>query len=328
MADKTSPPTEAKNDDDVLADFRRDLAKAEQLHKTRTAAYQRFDDAYNATLTPAESVAADEWRSTLHPPYIFQVVQTIKALIVDDKPIATVAPPKGKPEAKDKAQAYENVLNDQRRDDDYDAKLDLFVLQGLVRGVTVAKIAWEKRTARVAQQKVTPIYGQVIPKRTVVTPDEPIVTTNRPTITVCDVKDVLWDRAATSSETITTVFYRTYETKVSLRSYEDDGVYRNVDQVTTSGYAPQDRPGARDVKDLVEVIERWQHRPDGVWLTTVANRNVVLRDEASPFIHQELPFVFCSPTPDLFKVEGKSEPELTYRRRSGRTRTSARTTSS
>jgi hypothetical protein len=305
---KQPPAATSTNDDDTLARFRAELAKAEQPHKTRVAAYQRWDDSYNATLTPAETVAADEWRSALHPPYVFQTIQTIKALIVDDKPIATVAPPKGKPEQKDKAQAYENVLNEQRRDDDYDAKLDLFVLQGLVRGVTVAKVGWEYARAMVRQQSLTPVYGSVMPDRSIQEAEQTI--TNRPTITVCDVKDIMWDRAATSADTITTLFSRTYETKASLQSFEDDGLYRNVDQVTTSGYAPQDRPGARDVKDLVEVIERWQKRADGIWLTTVANRNVVLRDEASPFIHQELPFVFCAPTPALFKVEGKAEPEL------------------
>ncbi len=301
----TEPPMQ-----DALDQFKRDLAKAERKHSDRVRKYEAADDAYNARLTPYDrsTIDGEDWRSDLHPPYVFQTVQTIKALLVDDKPIATVSPPKGKPELKDKAQAYENVLNEQRRDDQYDQKWDEYVLQGLQRGVSIAKVAWEVRRAKVRQQSMTPVYGSVLPDRSIKEVEQTI--TNRPTLIVCDAKDVMWDPAATSAESITTLFYRTYETKSSLRQLEKDGVYENVDDVEGAGQQGTDRPGARDVKDLVEVIERWQKRPDGVWLTVVANRACVLRDEASPFIHQELPFVFCAPTPQLFRVEGKSEPEL------------------
>jgi hypothetical protein len=313
VASATSPTRGDSSDlssDTTLSRFLKGLAKAERLHEDRVRHYKDADDAYDAVLKPKEALDETDWRSTLCQPLVFEVVQTIKALLMDDRPQANVSPPKGKPESKDKAQAYENVINDQRVDDDYEAKLDEFILQGLQRGLTVAKNAWEVRTAKVRTQSVTPVYGSVLPTREIGEPEEQTVT-NRPTFIVCDVNDVMWDDAATTANTITDVYWRTYETKASLRALEDDGVYQNTKDIGPAQTGPTGRPGGRNVRDLIEVIERWSKTADGITLTTVANRNTLIRDEEpSPFIHQELPFVFCAPTPRLKHVVGKSEPEI------------------
>lgn len=306
----SSKPQDSMQDE--LPQFLRDLAKAEQKHKERVAFYKDCDDIYDGRLKPARHLSVregNEWRSLLHPAYAKSIIQTELAMLLDDKAIATVKPPPGKPERKPQADAYENKLNEQRRDDNYDRKWSDNVLQGLKRGVSCVKTAWTTETSMVREQVLTPVYGQLLPDRTISEPEEQTVV-DRPTITVCDMNDVMWDPAAVSPDTITTLFYRTYETKASLREYERQGVYENTADVTTGGPSNQDRPGARDTKDLVEIWERWQRRPDGIWLTVVANRGVVLRDEASPFIHQQMPFSFVAPQPRSFRIDGDSDAAL------------------
>ncbi len=300
---------------DALPQFLRDLAKAEQKHRERCERYDQCDRIYDGKLEPWHLAAnsqdeAGEWRSSLHPPYVFEKIQAELAMLLDDKPIASVKPPRGKPELKDKAQAYENKLNEDRREDNYDEKIAGNYLQALQRGVSCVKTSWAYEFAKVRQNILTPVYGQATPARSVEAQDVKVF--DRPTITVCDMKDVMWDPAATSPDTITTLFYRTYETKASLKAMQADGLYENVDDVVVGGNGTTDRPGYIDRKDLVEVWERWQHRRDGIQLTVVASRTIVMRDQLSPYVlnGKEIPFSFVAPTPRLFRIDGKSEPEL------------------
>lgn len=306
--------------DAVLPQFLRDLARAERRHGDRCKRYDTFDDIYNGKLdnrNPRFSASAPDadgdWRSDLHPPYAFETIQTELAMLLDNKPIAAVKPPEGKVDPKSKAQAkaYEQKLDEQRRRDDYQAKMTDNYQCGLVYGISVVKHGWAYDHATIKQQDITPIFG-ALPERVMV--DRPQTILNQPTITVCNPRDVMWNPEAQSARDITTFFYRTYETKASLLALQEDGVYSDVDMVAGAGGqgGMESRPGARDVKDDVEVWERWQLRTDGVWLTTVANRNVVIRDEASPYLlgGKTLPFSVVTPTPQPFHVEGKSECEL------------------
>lgn len=304
---------------DALDQFLRDLQKAEQKHRDRCRRYDTFDAIYNAswsdTNRPYRQIVGEdgEWRSQLHPAYAFEVIQTEIAMLLDDTPIASVTPPKGKldADAKAKAQAYENKINEDRKADRYEEKQAKNHLQALVYGVSAIKSGWEYDHAKIRTQTLTPTYGG-LPQRTIADQDRTI--TNRPTITVCNMRDVMWDPAATAPDEITFIFHRTYETLASLLAMQEMGIYENVDDVTVSGGqgSMSERPGYRDLKGLVEVLEEWKLGPDGVQLTTVANRNIVMRDEPSPLLldGKTLPFSFVVPTPQLGRVEGKSECEL------------------
>jgi hypothetical protein len=304
---------------DALPGFLKDLQKAEAKHKERCARYDTFDDIYNGRLAGRFKYRGDgttqegDWHSDLHPPFVFETIQTELAMLLDDKPIASVTPPKGKVDkaSKDKASAYEQELNEQRRKDNYAAKMVNCTLHGLIYGLGIVKSGWAYDHATLRTQSLTPVYGQ-LPERVIEAVPRTVL--NQPTITVCNPRDVMWNPEAESAEDIVTLFHRTYETKASLRALAADGVYENVKDIAAAGGAPTggERPGARDVKDCVEVLERWQLREDGVYLTTVANRSIVIRDEDSPYLldGKQHPFSFVTPTPWPFRVEGKSECEL------------------
>jgi hypothetical protein len=325
MADATIPhgqtqQAKTKRPDsmqDCLPQFIRDLSKAETKHRERVGRYDTYDRIYRGEIDEpyrnrlAISSEDGDWRSDLHPMYAYETIQTELSMLLDDKPEASVKPPDGKPQDKPKAEAYESVVNEQRRRDNYDKKLVDYYSCGLIYGVGIGKVGWAYDHAKLRSQVLTPTYGNpLLSQRQIVDRDTTVL--NQPTLTVCNPRDVMWNPEAATADEITTVFYRTYETKASLLAQQADGVYSNVDDVSSAMGGGAEQPGARDTRGSIEVMERWQIRADGVYLTAVANRSTVIRDEPSPVLlrGKSLPFVFAVPSPLPFRVEGMSEAHL------------------
>lgn len=286
------------NDREVLARFNKCFAAALQPHNRRVEKFRKCDDAYNAVLRPRN----DDWQSDLHPPYVMQIVELLAANMIDDNQRAKVV--STQPVNDDSAELHEHLLNQQREADKYQEKLVPFVLQALIRGVTVGKVTWreEWRKVKVREYSPSPFGGQVgrvseqrVPYR------------QQPGFVVIDAKQFLWDPAATSIDDATECFHVTYETKDSLKN---SGVYENVDEIVGSS-APSDVGDAQAKRSgRVEVIEWWHREGDEIYLTTIANRGTILRHECSPFWHGEFPFVVASPMPSLFEIGGHSVVEM------------------
>lgn len=246
-----------------------------------------------------------QWRSMLAIPYAYQVVETFRTNLNDDEPMTEITPTQPGAAWVESARLHEQLINNQRRKDHFSEKYDQFLLQGLIRGFTAAKISWAYERATCCSWQYPPAgpFGtsQGEPQEV----EQEVTTKCQPTWTTVDVMDFAWDPAATSLDDAQYVCFRTWDTIGQLKLMQERGVYRNVDQL-------QDRQlqmtpdSDRDVKGRVEVWEVWTR--DRV--TTIANQSVVLRDDPNPFWHAELPFVVASPSRGFGKLGGKGICEL------------------
>lgn len=280
---------------ELIDKFTRCNAQAYKHHEKRVEHYKKCDDAYNAKLVRAES----DWQSDLHPPYALQIVELIESSVVDAQPRAKVIPVQPKDE--EGAKLLEHIINQQRNKIEYGRHVRTFIKQGLIRGVTAAKIPWLEEWRTTKTRKFTKTLGGTIQEET----DQKAPVLQQPGFVTIDMKNFWWDAAATSIDDAEYVFFRTYET---LRTLKASGIYENLEQITT-GSAPQGYDQNKS-KGRVEIIEWWRREGSEIRLTVVANRSTIIRDECSPFWHGQLPFVTAAPIPQMFQLNGKGIIEL------------------
>ena len=277
----------------LLTRFQKCWSSSDQKHRENREFYKKCDDGYNAVLKPSEI----EWQSDLHPPYALQIIDVIESNIVDDEPDVRVLP--AQPQYADGAELLSHILKQQRYKDNFSEKYALFVKQALIRGISVAKIPWLEEWRRV------PTPGYKPDPLGMRKPFETVPYRQQPGFVNVDVNHFLWDCNATNLDDAEYVFFRTYESK---RSLEAAGVYENLDQIEE-----QNNMSLEDQKERrgrVEVVEWWWRDGDMMRLTVIANRQVIIRDCASPFWHGQFPFVVANIMPTPFNFRGKSIVEI------------------
>ena len=276
----------------LLARFQKCWASSDQKHREHREFYKKCDDGYNAIIKPSEI----EWQSDLHPPYALQIIDVIESNIVDDEPDVRVLP--AQPQYADGADLLTHILKQQRYKDGFAEKYALFVKQALIRGISVAKVPWLEEWRRVPTPNYKPDpLGQRKPYQTV-------PYRQQPGFVNVDANHFLWDCNATSLEDAEYVFFRSYETK---RSLEASGVYENLEKIEESNFNLEDD---KERRGRVEVIEWWWRDGNTMRLTVLANREVVIRDCASPFWHGQFPFAVANIMPTPFAFRGKSIVEI------------------
>lgn len=286
------------NERELLAKFNKCFAAAKQPHSARVDKYIKCDDAYNGVLKPRD----DDWQSDLHPPYVMQIVELLASNMIDENQRAKVI--SAQPENDESAELHEHLLNQQREADRYHEKLVPFVLQALIRGITIAKVPWREEWRKVKQRQYTPSpfggdIGKVVEQR--------VPYRQQPSFVVIDAKQFMWDPAATSIDDAQYVFHTTFETTSSLKA---SGIYDNVDNIVEGSPAGDNDENNKKRRGKVEVTEWWHRMGDEIYLTTVANRGTIIRHECSPFWHGEFPFVIASLMPNLFDIGGHSVVEM------------------
>lgn len=282
---------------ELIERFTKCHAAAYKKHERRVQHYVECDDAYNAVLKRTD----DQWQSDLHPPYALQIVELLESNLVDSQPRAKVIPTQPKDE--EGAKILEAIINQQRNKIEYGRKVRLFVKQGLIRGITAAKIPWVEEWTKTKQRTFERTLGGVV--QNVKDTSQPLM--QQPGFVPIDMKDFWWEAAATSIEDAEYVFFRTYET---LRSLKAAGIYENLDDVTSAGTPGDTYGNPQKSKNRVEIIEWWRREGNEVYLTVIANRTTIIRNECSPFWHGQLPFVIATPIPQIFKMEGKGVVEI------------------
>jgi len=276
----------------LLARFQKCWSSSDQKHREHREFYKKCDDGYNAIIKPSEV----EWQSDLHPPYALQIIDVIESNIVDDEPDVRVLP--AQPQYADGADLLTHILKQQRYKDGFAEKYALFVKQALIRGISVAKVPWLEEWRRVPTPNYKPDpLGQRKPYETV-------PYRQQPGFVNVDANHFLWDCNATSLDDAEYVFFRTYETK---RSLEAAGVYENLEKIEESNFNMEDD---KERRGRVEVIEWWWRDGGTMRLTVIANREVVIRDCASPFWHGQFPFAVANIMPTPFAFRGKSIVEI------------------
>lgn len=280
---------------------------------------KRYDDSYSVYRALNPSGKAEPWQSKLRVPYGMQVIDTALVNIVTGKPRVRVRP--RNPGGEQQARAMEQVLAYFMDEDHFVEKLPAFVQQGLIFGVTVAKNHWLYETCvkpgRQAQKN--PMTGQSV---MVPTGPQEYVERDGPTFEPWDVYDAWWDPDGRDVDTARYVVLRSWVSKddlLRLAVNEDrgTGIYHNVDELIKAGAKQQEstsrqqqRNNAEKRKDKFELWEIWRDTPQGLRLTVLGNRTIVLRDSPSPYWHAKKPVVIAQVRPDLFEIAGIPETEL------------------
>jgi len=137
----------------VLGEYEQDL----KAHDLWAAKVDRWYSSWRGILE--RSSPAAEWRSTLHPPYILQIVETLVAGVLDPNPRWKVRARQrmGGPEELrsivEGAKALEILLSAQRDADGMVFKQRAHRLQGLIAGMSVWKTRWSLEERMVTRKQ-------------------------------------------------------------------------------------------------------------------------------------------------------------------------------
>jgi hypothetical protein len=293
-----------------LGRFLGQLGAAMDKYDERCNYWDRCDRSYEGFYKPKTgNQRASKWKSQYHPPYILQVIETIESFIVEGDPTFKVQALN--PESEKTAPIMERLIRWQMQKDYFAEKQAAFVKQALIRGITVAKIAWVDERRMEPRRKFIPVMGDF----PIDDPEGPemveVPYKQQPSFIPVDIKDFFWDPSATCIEDCQRVFFRSYST---LEQLEAQGIYDNLSKLADNkgGFASSyqqvdaqflDDP---DYRGKIEIIERWTPGT----LTVVANRCEIIRTSKNPFWHGQIPFVVATTMPQPFKMMGKSEVEI------------------
>lgn len=310
----------AEDKAEILSRCMRELEEDMVAHDEWSGKVDRWYRAWRGVLDRGSEAA--NWRHSLHPPYLLQIIETLAAGVMDPSPRWRVRP---RPRQADMeeieflaegAKALEHLLAYQRDADGFQHKQRAHRLQGLIAGLTVWKTYWNLEEATVKRRQSVESYDEYgMPQ---LEEAELELTERRkddPCVEVVDVRDFIWHEAAPSIERAKRIFHRSWMSFDELKELEKQGYYSGVDELKESrsftdqlASREQDLFNTNRTKDQIEVLECW--RDGGEKLVVIGNRNVVLRSSPSPFAHKRYPFIACGPIPDLFRIPGVSVVEL------------------
>lgn len=298
-------PKPTQSDQDALDLVTRKFKRMNESHQARCARYKQRYDAWTGTLRTDNDI----WMSQLAPKWAFQKLDVLMAHLVDDMPMGRVYANQPGEQCESAATLMQKALNEFRRKDGRERKNYPFVQQALVMGHSPAKVSWKYEHApQNYVQWSQDVGGNLVGNKAT----KNVCFWDQPSFTVIPVEDFLWDPSASSLDLASDCIYRSWETIENLRFMQDNGVYRNVDQIEAmrgGAFSPKEASASYlkvDRKGRVEILEYWQRNR----LITVANRRVVLRDQENPYWHRKLPFVVGTTLPDLYRIDGFSEVEL------------------
>ncbi len=289
----------------------------------------RLDKAYAVWLgepwapvmNPQQRITQNTWQSRLRVKWAMSIVDQALANVVQGVPKAKVTP--RLPGYEDSAVAMEKLLAYYADLDHLAEKEYPIAQQGMVYGLSPAKTHWlYTETPQRANGFVTdPDTGETIPG--VVTNLE--VTADRPTMEPWDAYSIFWDPTAGSVDECAYIVLESWKTRDELeqgRFNEQDGTgqWRNLDLLYQTGDGGQ--PYAKTQNQILQeppvgawigkfrIWEVWRKTAQGMRLTVIGNRQVMLRDGPSPYWMNSYPVTVSNTRPDLFKLEGISETEM------------------
>jgi hypothetical protein len=326
VAEQAPPP--------LVAEIVKKFDEAKGSHDAFVRSYERNERAYKGILDAASSAA--RWRHKLHPPYAFNLLETVVANHVEMGLSFQVRPAPHVNESLDEAmrllaqaEACEDLLRHEHRVDEMDFKQRPLYLTAGIGGRGVGKCYWNLTEGAVRRQgvkivDVTDDDGNPILKvPTVQTIVEDGVLRDHSTTEIVDPRDFIIHESARSLQPwepggAQHVFHRCWYSFEQLKMMEASGYLQNVDQLKekqdqSSEYRYREgtvyEPNKR--KDLIEVLEYWCMKNGAVYRSLVGGRSVLLRDEEeSPFWHGGYPFFICSSMPQPFSTIGTSQIEL------------------
>jgi len=251
------------------------------------------------------------WRSKLHIPWSFTVVETIiPRVFARDPKWRAIAHSPDFPD--DGPQTVSDLLTYQWNRIGMRLKMYDYIKDSLMYSKGYAKVSWRFQT------KTKTYMEPKVDKNDEITFEEKTkssVEYDDPVVEIVDPADIYIDPDGTSGGMDGDAAYLIHRKTMTLDEIKENVNYKNVDKIKQSSYADQymDKqlrfrgtdtlPPKDKHKDLVEILEYWE--PDR--LIVVANRSVILRDSPNPFIHKKIPFVELDDYRDPHKLYGQSE---------------------
>lgn len=268
---------------------------------------------------------AKDWQSQLYPPFVGHIIESTLAAVVDGKLSYRIKPrprffdPDEYRRVQDGAKAHTILMDAQLAADRFSETQQPFALQDAIYGLTVMKTRWERDVRVKPELKVVPDEGAAelgvfLPR--LVESEGVRVCYDGPTSEVVNVEDFFWHEAAVTLEKAPVIAHRVWASFSDLKRLEQQGVYRNVDELRDAADQSDDYTQYRVIdgtsrsRDMIEVLEIWWQEPDGIHTVTLGNRAVELaQPRRNPFWHGEVPFDVGSTRPNLFSIAGKSQVE-------------------
>jgi hypothetical protein len=284
----------------------------------RVSTYDRAYDVYRAT-RPAQS-GKQSWESQMRVPYGLQTIDTTLVNIVSDVPRADVRP--RRPKDTVSAPLMQRILDYHVDEDHLDESWPLFVWQGLVYPLTVAKVHWLYKESQRTGRDFLP--NPADPQMPIpVERPERLVLRDGPTFEPWNIYDAWWEPMARDVDTAAYFVLRSWESPEDIRkkTKTDQNPFGQYDPAAAADLlksAPKgagnklsslerDKPGTEDKrKGRYEILEVW--RDD--MLIVLAENTIVLRARANPFWHGRKPIVAAQTRLDGFELMGIGETEL------------------
>lgn len=278
-------------------------------HQRRVKHYSNMYDVYRGNA----GSGGMPWQSKLRVKYAMQVIDTALVNITSGRPKVKVSP--RQPQYERGAKAMGRVLDYYITKDHFVEKQPVFAQSALIYGAAVAKNHWVtqkcERSMRIPTE--TSAGVMLMPQKVKYTDYD------GPTFEPWDVFNTYWDpdgRDVDSAAYWVLISYLSKDQLERQRFNADTrlGTLHNLDELYEAGFRKPDNESSRDSsdknKDKFEVQEIWRETPQGLRCTVLGNRQIVLRDEQSPYWHGKKPIVFAKSRIDLHEIAGVSEAEL------------------
>jgi hypothetical protein len=310
MANKTKAKSNETLAQDIVNKFNHSLTWRNPFKEKWDRFYKMYRSYLDDTAYP--------WQSNVWVPYSFSTIETLAPRMVARRPQIDVMPREAADE--EYADIQSKLIDFEWEAMKADDIIEDAVKSQLMYGTAILKMFWKTEKADVVKKEQV---DETFPELGTV--EEEVETTifDGPTMELVDLYDFFWDPRAIDMESARWVAHRMYRTFEHLEQLQKEGVYKNVkllEEATmlsaddeksarrgTLGVAmPDELDQKNEGKRMIELIEYWED--DRV--VTVANRNIVIRDEANPYRHGKKPFVrlIDQSVPHEFLGIGELEP--------------------
>lgn len=319
---------------EIVGEAIRKYDEAKKHHDVFVRRYERGERAYRGILDRASDAA--KWKHDLHPPYGFNLIETIVSNTVEQGLRFGVRPAPHVNVSLEEAQqmvaqseSVEYLLRHEHRVDHMDEKQRPLYLSMAIGGRGVGKTYWNYVEGARKRQGVQNVAihgpsGDVIGEvPTIVEIEEQGILRDHSTTEIVDPRDFILHESAQHLDPFAPggaqhLFHRCWYSFEQLKMLERAEYVQNVDQLKhtldfSSEYADRETElwNINRTKDLIEVLEYWCFKDGKVYSSWVGNRMILLKDEeANPFWHGGYPFFMARSMPLAFSQHGMSEIEL------------------
>ena len=285
--------------------------------QSRAKNYDHSYEVYRAT-GARTAHGVEPWQSQLRVKYAMQVIDTALVNIVSGNPRVMVTA--RHPQDEQASKAMQTLLDYYTAQDHLVEKQPAFVQQGLIYGVTAAKVHWLYREG--ARPQRTFRYNQLDPTVPVEEVQlTQVVMQDHPTFEPWNIYHTFWEPGARDIDDASYVVLQSWVTKEDLQQLafnpaNNRGIYHNVDQLLATGAFkhPSQTAQSRALNSTSQ--ERYKDRflIEEIWtndeLVVIGNQQIMLRQQANPYWHGMKPVVLAQTRPDLFEMAGIPETEL------------------